>query len=254
MTNKYIAVIGLVVVVAVFAGVNFVKSITLPANFIVENIENWYGGNSEGVPNENLGAIEFNTGKTTFDELGEGVLQERVVLASNDALAAIERTPIELVPDPGADKLVEVVKIIGFRDFSSGSFVYSPNASNNFKEGFEVKWGGAFDTASGMNGAVAMGASFSRGFVNGGNSHTAASPQFQIWTPSQDWANDDNSIAANSLSDLTSRSYAPIMWASPSSGVYLTASASFRSASNDDEGTQFWFRVIYRVLTLPQRN
>lgn len=260
MTNKILWMVGLVVVVSVFAGVNFVKSLTAPANYVIENIENWYGGNTDGVKDENLGAIEFNTGKTTYGELAEGVLQENVVFVTADQVRALERTPIELVADPGNNKVVQVAQIIAFREFSSESWDYNPNRttidgdSDVYQEGFEVKWGsGPNQTASGMNGAFALGASFSRGLINGGTqTGNIASPSIEFWQPSGKLLIDDAGGVANS--NTASSSFLPTLFASPSSGVFLTASTSFRNSVGAISDTRFWFRVIYRVLTLPQTN
>ena len=261
MTNKYIFMVGLVVVVAILSLHNAGYSAGTPGKYIIENFSgtlNDNGSNSTEVSGE-LGAIEFNTGKTTYDELAEGVLQERVVFLSADQVRAIERTPIELVPDPGNDKVVQVEKIIGFREFSSESFDYVQNKTvidgdaDVYQEGFEVKWGsGPNQTASGMNGAFALGASFSRGFVNGGTQATRASPSIETWQPSGRFDIDNGHTVQNN--GLASTSYIPTLFSSPSSGVFLTASTSFRNSLGFVSDTRFWFRVVYRVLTLPQSN
>lgn len=249
MTNKYIAIVGLMVVVLGFGLVGFVKSSVNPGKYIIEN---WTGNlidaDSNVVAGEGeLGAIEFNTGKTTFGELGEGVLQERVVKVSYAEMASIAWDPITLVPNPGDSKVIQVEKIIGFRQFASESFFFKQTSATS-DTGLEVKWAGCCSTASGLGGAFALGASFSKGFVDGGNLNTRASPSFFIWEPSG-----IITVEGTDTVGPASRSFVPGYMASQSA-VVLTASAAFSSYSNNEyeARTNFFFRVIYRILTLPQ--
>ena len=244
MTNKILWMVGLVVVVSVFAGVNFVKSLTAPANYVIENIENWYGGNTEGVKgDEKLGAVEFNTGKVVFDELAESVLVRRQVVVSALQVDNIRNVPIILVPAPGDESVTLVESIVGFRRFSSESW----SSNNTYTEGFEVKWGpgpGNASGSAGMTHQVSLGASFSLGFMTGNQFNNTTSQSVEYWRPS---------IASRSASATNGDTYGTYASGSP---VFLTS--EFNPDNNTGvsnagiEGiTDFVFEVIYRILPRP---
>lgn len=248
MTKKLIiasALVVAVVLVGVFGGVNWVKSQVGAGKIFVETWTGNFvedGGEVVVSGDEVLGGPEFADG-IPFGQLDSGVLKENVVFLSSDEVRAIERSPKLLVADPGSGNVTQIVSIIGRRDFSSESFRFTGDSAGIIEnEGFEVKWGNCCTTASGMNGALVLGGSFSRGFTNGNGTNRLASPSIEIWTPSGGYEDSDFRGASTSLQTFP-------LYASQSA-VYLTSSSSF-PASNDDNETNFWFRVIYRILRLP---
>ena len=251
MTKKFIILPLAIIVVVVFGVINFVKS-GGAGNYIIEHVENLYNndksesaisGDGTEAP---LGISEFFNG-VTYNQLAPNVLQERIVRVSPATVASISflANRVELLPDPGAGFAYDIQSIIGYRKFASESFGFRHTNT----EGFEVKWNGCCNTASGMNGAFALGASFSRGFTTGNASNNRTSPSFEIWTPSANFLNDG---AAGS--EEASRSFEPTRYAS-ASAVYLTASATFSAVTKTavatgENGTEFFFRIIYRLVNL----
>ncbi len=187
------------------------------------------------------GAIEFNTGRTTYSQLADSVLQEKIVTVASSSVKSIADFPVLLLPAVGAGRVNEIVSITGYRDFSSESFGYSQVGSDD-REGFEVKWvpGQIANTASGLNGFLALGGSFSRGFISGGNGESRASRSTEYWVPSVPL----NFGPIDTIG--ASESYILPVLASQSA-VYLTASTAFTDASNQAQGN-FIFRIIYRIL------
>ena len=243
MTNKYIAIVGLVVVVLGLGVVSVVRSGGVSPSYVIENIENWYGGNTEGENLEgNLGAIEMESGRITYDQLATTVLQRRQVVVSAAALDNLQDVPVTLIPAVGTGQVIVVQEIVGFRRFSSESWSRAHN------ESFEVKWGNsqtASATMPGMIGAVALGASFSNGFLTGGTNNTVASPSVEIWQPSGLLTDGDGSVGGTSAS----QSYEPGFYAS-SSAVYLTGNVAPQNAETSGI-TDFVFEVVYRIFTRP---
>ena len=243
MTNKYILMVGLVVVVAAFGLVNFSNSALSPGKYIIENFSgNFYdsGDNSiEVAEDENLGAIEFNTGKVVFSELAESVLQRRQVVVSAAQVDNLRNVPIVLNPAVGDNNVTIVDSIVGFRRFSSESW-----SRNYVGDSFEVKWGDnqvASGSVPGMVNSVALGASFSQGFLTGGRFNTTASPEIEIWRPS---------VAAslsNSFSSVV-QAQSPIF--ASSSAVYLTGAINPNNVETSGI-TDFVFEVVYRIFPRP---
>ena len=252
MNKKLTLFTGVIVAVVVFGAVGWLKSYTGQAVNVIENVENFYSNVSEQVvevaDEAALGIVEFFSGKVTYNQLASNVLQERIVRVSPEQVASIAFNPVELLPAPGAGFVYDIQSILGVRVFSSESFNFSSSGGDD-REGFEVKWGGCCLTASGLNGAFALGASFSPGFTSGNATNSRTSPSFEIWTPSQDFLIDDDGLGG-----VASKQYEPVRYASASS-VLLTASTTFdattRTAVADGENqTTFFFRVIYRLVNL----
>ena len=257
MTKKFILPLVVIVAVVALGVVGFVKSFSGEANTVIEHIENFTGtiegALDNGVNNDQngdgrVGITEFFNG-VTFNQLAPNVLQERIVRVSAAQVASISFNPVELLADPGSGFTYDVIRIIAFRKFASEGFVYNASAGDDH-EGFEVKWGGCCTTASGLNGAWPLGASFSTGFLTGNATNSRTSPSFEIWTPSRDWLNDDGVISGGPAS----KQYVPTLLAS-SSPVYLTASANFSAATDTavvagENSGEFFFRVIYRLINL----
>lgn len=249
MNKKYIAIIltAIVIILGLFL---YVRAGGDSAKYYIEKIENFsdsVGSFLTPTPEGPMGAIVFNEGRTTFDQLAEGVLQEKIVTVASLSIDTIADTPVELLPDAGTGKVNQLVSIIGFRKFSSESFSFNQIVQSH--EGFEVKWGSPDVTASGLNGHVALGASFSTGFTTGdAGSNNGASLSVEVWNPSGKTTGGGGN-GDTSGNDLASKSYAPTYLASQSA-VYLTASSAFKTDGRDRQ-TSFMFRVIYRVLSIP---
>ena len=239
----------LVVVVLVFGLVNFGKSFAGGATYVIENVENWYGA-KEDVEEEDatLGIIEFPDG-IPYSQLASNVLKERVIEVGVSQIASLSHDPVELLPNPGSGFTYDIEKIIGYRKFASESWTFRSNVTDD--QGFEVKWeDNVTAPASGLANAFALGASFSKGFVDGGAENTTASPAFQIWVPSRKAV-----IGGASIFDGTASSTYQGVYTGSSSAVYLTASATFNNTTftgvtNGDLGTKFFFRIIYRLVNL----
>lgn len=247
MTKKYI-LLGAVVAIVVFGAVNFVKSGGFQGNISIENFYgNIVGNDPEPTeePEPSLGIIEFPDG-IPYSQLASNVLKEKVIEVRVSQIASLSHDPIELLPDPGNGFAYDIQAIIGYRKFASESWVFRTNATDD--TGFEVKWEDEVAApASGLAGSVALGASFSKGFVDGGAGNTTASPAFQIWVPS---ARTPGAVGE----DDASKSFQPVRPASPSA-VYLTASATFSDGTFTNRalgeiGTTFFFRIIYRLVNL----
>lgn len=231
-----------VVFVAVFGGVNWVKS---QASSGKVTVTNWYGNFVESeteapVGEQALGIIEFPDG-IPFSQLASNVLKEKIVRVTSREVASLSWDPIELLPHPGAGFTYDIDRIIAYRKFASESFVFTGNTGND--TGFEVKWADVL-TASGLNGEFALGASFQKGFVDGGTANTTASPSFVIWVPSKKFTGNSDGTASISFEPPYTGS---------ASAVYLTASAAFTVGSNTAVGgsaTEFFFRIIYRLVNL----
>lgn len=180
------------------------------------------------------GAIEFNTGKVVFSELAESVLQRKTVELTAAQVDNLRFVPIVLIPAVGDNKLIVVDSIVGMRRFSSESW-----SRNAVGDSFEVKWGNnqtASAASPGMAGAVALGASFSTGFLTGGVTNSVASPELEIWRPGV--------ITSKSSSGYDYPTYAS------SSAVYLTGAINPNNTETSGI-TDFVFEVVYRVFSRP---
>lgn len=247
MTKKYI--LGAIVAIVVFGAVGWVKSGGFQGNISIENFYgNIVGNDPEPTeePEPSLGIVEFPDG-IPYTQLASNVLKEKVVFVSVSQIASLSHDPVELLPDPGNGFVYDIQAIVGFRKFASESWVFRTNATDD--TGFEVKWEDEVAApASGLAGSFALGASFSKGFVDGGAVNNTTSPSFQIWVPSA-------RVSAGGASNGTaSQSFEPVRLAS-SSAVYLTASATFSdptfvNRALGEIGTTFYFRIIYRLINL----
>ena len=212
----------------ILLGFLFVRAGGDSARYYIENLTNFNEASQEPM----MGAITYDEGRTTYDQLAESVLQEKVVTVASASVATIAATAIELLPDAGTGKVNQVISITGFRKFSSESFGFKSMTQSH--EGFEIKWGSADVSTVGLNGQVALGASFSRGFTTGGlGDNGGASRSAEYWMPS---------IASISLSGYNF----PVL--ASQSAVYLTASSAFSTGSNQAQGT-FLFKILYRILS-----
>src|SRR3990167_3323489 len=129
MTNKNTIFAGLVVVVLVFGLVNFIKADGNPGKYIFENFSgNFYdSGEPAPTPEQELGAIEFNTGKIVYDNLSESILVRDTIVLTASETNNLYNVPKILIPSVGVDHVILVDSIVGFRKFSSESW----NRTNN---------------------------------------------------------------------------------------------------------------------------
>ena len=224
--------VGLVVVVLGFGFVNYSNSALSPGKYVIENFSgNFYdnGDNSVTVEGEEqLGAAEFNTGKTVFNELAESVLVRRTIYVTAAQVDGLkdDENGIELIPAVGSGKVIQVESIVGFNRYASEAY------SRNNEESFEVKWDSG-TLASGGNNRVNIGASFSSGFLTRGTATSTASKSVEVWRP---YVNTD--VVENNY--LRSR-------VASSSAVVLSGNVN-PSNSQEDGITDFVFEVIYRIL------
>src|SRR3990167_4238268 len=125
------------------------------------------------------GGIEFNTGKTVYSELAENVLQRRTVVVTQAEVNDLsnDENGIELIPSVGSDKVIVVDSIVGFNRFASEAW------SRGTGESFEIKWNSG-TLASGSNGWVSLGGSFSNGFLTRGAESSTVSKSMEVWKPS----------------------------------------------------------------------
>ncbi len=206
------------------------------AKYIIENfsgtiVENKADGE------EALGAAEFSSGKIVHNQLAETVQQRRQVIVTANDLTDFEDHPVVLIPSPGSNKIIVPEKIIAFRRYSSESIDLGYG-----DEGFEVKWGDTI-TASGMNGQLAVGASFSTGLLTGGVNFTAASRNFEVWQPS-------GLIASGSaILPVASIAYT-LPFTASSSALYLTGLINSNNVETSGI-TDFVFEVIYSIFPKP---
>jgi hypothetical protein len=114
----------------------------------------------------NLRGIYENTGNTVSSVWKAIGLQTATVWLASASFDTINTTPVELIPDPGDGKVIELESVTGYRVFASES--WSPAS---VLDGLEVKYDGAT--------GLPLTASFSRGFLDGGASDVTASPSYQ---------------------------------------------------------------------------
>lgn len=245
MTKKLFIVAFLSIALVGLALTNFVRSSGNPAKYVIENFSGVFNDNGDNSTDlsgsENLGAIEFNTGKTTFNELANSVLKRNTITVSAAQIDDLRTHPVTLVPAVGTDQVIVVQEITGFRRFSSESW----NRGNN--ESFEVKWASsqtATGSLAGAAGNVALGASFSTGFLTGDALNSQASRSVEVWKPSGLLVTDDGPS-----SGIASNSYQPSYYAS-SSAVLLTGLVNPSNVETSGI-TDFVFEVVYRILTRP---
>ena len=220
----------------ILGGMLFVRAGGDSARYYIENLTNF---NEAPVQEPAMGVITFNEGRTTYDQLAEAVLQEKMVTVSSLSVELIADIPVELLPDAGTNKVNQIVSITGFRKFSSESFSFNQYTQSH--EGFEVKWAPGPVTASGLNGHFVLGASFSTGFTTGNAGENGdASRSIEYWVPS---------VKTSGQTGTASISFAGPMLASRSA-VYLTASSAFKTAGRDRQ-TYFIFKILYRILDIP---
>lgn len=180
-------------------------------------IENWTGDMVEGQSSQPvgegpLGAIQYQTGRVTYDTLATNVLQEAIVTLSSASFAELATTSLELIPVPpgGPGFINQVVDIIGFRVFSSESW---NNKDNKPTVGYS---GGK---------KIAITASLSNGLFSGGAADAAASPSYVVTNPA---------ITYSAVSN---------------SAVVLRRSGAAEPTIDGD--TYFVFRILYRILSIP---
>jgi len=232
-----------VVALTIFGGVNWLKA--AGEGSVIQNIQNWYGNIEApaGMAGEGmLGAIEMESGKNTFDNLAQSVLQRRTVVVSAAQVDGLidDENGIELISAVGPNQVIVVQEITGFRRFSSESW----NRGVPTNESFEVKLANIV-TASGSNGAFALGASFSRGFLTGDGDNSIASRAVEVWRPSQlsnitEWPN-GGSLGSGSFDYPTYASQ---------SAVILTGRVDPSNVETSGI-TDFVFEVVYRIFQRP---
>lgn len=224
--SKRIAFYGVIAAVVVFGAANWAKSFVNNGTTTI-NVQGDYVEAPEG--GGPLGAIEFNSGKITSDNIEPGVLQRKTVVVTAAQVDGLhdDENGIELLPNVGSSYVNQVVSITGFNSFSSESW----NRGGN--ESFEVKWWNGDGTASAGNGYENIGASFSAGFLTAGSVDTNASKTTELWYPY------DNAAVANPTT-LTSR-------VASSSAVILTGNVNPSNAETSGI-TSFVFEIFYRVL------
>lgn len=155
----------------------------------------------------NIRALYENTGTTTAAIWKVIGLQSRTITVASASFATIDTTPIELIPDPGAGFVVVPISVTGYRVFASESWATKP------ADEYEIRFGDAD--------GVSPFASISRGFFDGSDTSTTASPSYVSY-----FANDHI--------------------ASPSEALVLTASTS----ATIDGDSYFVFDIIWRILGL----
>ena len=134
------------------------------------------------------------------------------ITLSSASFENLATTSFELIPDPGDNKVVHLLSIVGYRNFSSESW-----DSNNGTDGAGI--------GVGYDDDVDIVASFSWGFVTGGAASSEASPSYEVKFP-VDYV------------------------ASPSEAIVLKRELATPAHSIDGD-TSFMFRVLYKILNLP---
>ena len=170
--------------------------------------------------------------------MAENVLQRRTVVVTQAEVNDLsnDENGVELIPSVGSDKVIVVDSIIGFKRFASEGW------SRGSGESFEIKWNsGAL--ASGSNGWLVLGGSFSQGFLTRGAASSTVSKSMEVWRPSGFDIDDDG------LTGVASSSFQPTFQAS-SSAVVLTGLVNPTNVETTGI-TDFVFEVIYRILTKP---
>ena len=213
MTKKFI--VGGVVVAVVLSLTAFFKVVTLKFPS----------------PENPTGAIEFNTGKVVHNQLAESVQQRRQVVLTQAQINDLsnDEDGIELIPSPGSDKVIIVESIVGFNRFASEGW------SRGTGESFEIKWDSG-TLASGGNNRVALGASFSNGFLTRAAATSITSKSVEVWYPYNPGSFTEADLIRSRVAS--------------SSAVVLTGLSNPSNVETTGI-TDFVFEVFYRILPRP---
>lgn len=159
-----------------------------------------------------------STASVLSASLDSELVQNASVTVTSASLSTIATTPIQLVAS-SSGKIIELVSITGFRNFSSEGW-------QNWDEGLEVKIGRG-SNATGLALGLPVTASFSLGFISQGGGVVKTT---DVWTRS--------SPSYQTLYPIN-------VTASVSQALWLTASSSH--TIDGDTGAKF--EILYRLLT-----